>query len=353
MADVHNRPGSGAAPFRWGVGMWQTYPAAKLIEVVRLCEAAGYDQFWYGNHKLYRDMFMGLMLGAAHSTRVQLGSFVAEPYTMHPALIAAATATLDEASGGRAVLGLGTGGANFAELGVTRTRPLAAMAETIRIARGLLDGETVTLQGLVFTANDARLQFPTRPGIPIILATRGSRMLGLGGRLADGVMVATYARPEGVRHAVQLIEAGAIEVGRDPKGIEIISRVDACVWPDSRTARDAVKPMIAGFLMASYPDRDFVTQMGLTVPDELEVVVSQKSEAAAYAAWRLVPDDFVDAFTWAGTSDEVARQVAEIVKLGITRIVYLPQPPPGQGVEPIMRAWMDEVVPRVRRLVGE
>jgi 5,10-methylenetetrahydromethanopterin reductase len=284
---------------------------------------------------------------------MQLGSFVAEPYTMHPALIAAAMATLDEASGGRALLGLGTGGANFKELGVERTTPLAAMEETIRIARGLLDGETVTLQGRVFAAANARLQFEARSGIPIVLATRGNRMLRLGGRLADGVMVATYARPEGVRHALRQVEAGALEAGRSLADVEIISRVDACVWSDGRTARDAVKPMIAGFLMASYPDRGFVQQMGLTVPDELEAVVSQKHEARSYDAWRLVPDDFVEAFTWAGTPDEVARQVAEIVKLGISRITYLPQPPPGQGVEPIMRAWMDEVVPRVRRLVGE
>ena len=201
------------------------------------------------------------------------------------------------------MLGLGTGGANFKELGVERTKPLAAMAETIQIARGLLDGETVTLEGQVFTARNARLQFASRPGIPIVLATRGNRMLRLGGRLADGVMVATYARPEGVRFAVQQVEAGARESGRDPAKVEIISRVDACVWPDSRTARDAVKPMIAGFLMASYPDRGFVTQMGLTVPEELEAAVSQKNEAKAYAAWQLVPDDFVEAFTWAGTPD--------------------------------------------------
>jgi alkanesulfonate monooxygenase SsuD/methylene tetrahydromethanopterin reductase-like flavin-dependent oxidoreductase (luciferase family) len=134
--------------------------------------------------------------------------------------------------------------------------------------------------------------------------------------------------------------------------VAIISRVDACVWPDGRIARDAVKPMIAGFLMASYPDRGFVRQMGLEVPTALEEIVSQRNEARTLAAWRLVPDDFVEAFTWAGTPDEVARQVASVVEFGIKRICYLPQPPPGQGVEPIMRAWMDEVVPRVRRLVG-
>lgn len=344
--------GSTFAPIRWGVGMWQTYPAAQFIEVVRLCEQLGYDQFWYGNHKLYRDMFMGLMLAACHSEKMQLGTFIAEPYTMHPALVAAAIGTLDEASNGRALLGLGTGGANFKELGVERTRPLAAMEETIHIVRSLLAGESVTLHGQVFTAENAQLQFSPRADIPIILATRGNKMLHLGGRLANEVMIATYARPEGIRHALGQIEQGARAAGRSMDEVGLIVRVDACVWPDSRVARDAVKPMIAGFLMSSYPDRGFVHQMGLEVPEELEAIVSQKNEALAYGAWQLVPDEFVEAFTWAGTPDEVASQVAAVVELGITQITFLPQPPPGQGVEPIMRAWMEEVVPRVRKLVG-
>lgn len=341
------------SPLRWGVGMWQTYPANEFVEIVHLCEHLNYDQFWYGNHKLYRDMFMGLMLAACHSEDMQLGSFIAEPYTMHPALIAAAIGTLDEASGGRALLGLGAGGANFKELGVERVKPLTAMEETIQIVRLLLSGETVTLRGEVFTANEAALQFQPRSDVPIVLATRGTRMLQLGGRMADTVMIATYAQPQGVRHALKLVEQGVHQADRRLEEVEIISRVDVCVWPDGRTARDAVKPMIAGFLMASYPDRGFVHQMGLEVPEELESVLSERNEARAFGAWELVPDEFVEAFTWAGTPDEVARQVADIVELGITQITFLPQPPQGHGVEPIIRAWMEEVVPRVKRLVGE
>ena len=82
------------SPLRWGVGMWQRYPPQTFIEVVKLCEGLGYDQFWLGNHKLYRDMFMLLMLAVSHSERMQLASFIAEPYTMHPALIADTVTTL-------------------------------------------------------------------------------------------------------------------------------------------------------------------------------------------------------------------------------------------------------------------
>lgn len=349
---LKNREGLKADSLTWGVGMWQTYTADALADIVRLCEGLGYDQFWYGNHKLYRDMFMGLMLAACHSQRMGLGTFIAEPYTMHPALIAAAIGTLDEASHGRAILGLGVGGANFKELDVGRVRPLGAMEDTIQIVRRLLAGETVSHDGRVFNAHDAALQFEPRADIPIVLATRGNRMLRLAGRLADTVMIATYARPEGLQHALKQVERGAKESGRRMQDIGIMSRVDACVWPDGRTARDAVKPMIAGFLMGSYPDRGFVHQMGLEVPEELESILREKNEARAFGAWELVPDEFVEAFAWAGTPDEVAQQVADVVKMGITQITYLPQPPHGKGVEPIMRAWMEEVVPRVSRLVG-
>ncbi len=338
---------------QWGVGTWQAAAPGQLVEMARLCEGLGYDQFWYGNHKLYRDMFMGLTLVASHTRSIKLGTFIAEPYTMHPALIAAAIGTLDEISAGRALLGLGTGGANFKEIGVERVRPVTAMEETIRIIRPLLAGETVNLRGKVFTAENARLQFKTRADIPIVLATRGNKVLQLGGRLADTVMIATYAKPDGVRYALDQVQAGMQQAGRRKEQVGIISRVDACVWPDSRVARDAVKPMIAGFLMGSYPDRGFVHQMGLEVPEPLEAILRQKNEAMAYGAWQLVPDDFVEAFTWAGTPEQVAHQVAEIVKLGITQITYLPQVPRGQRAEPIMRAWMEEVVPRVNRLVGE
>jgi 5,10-methylenetetrahydromethanopterin reductase len=342
-------------PIRWGVGMWQSATPRQLAEVVESCETLGYDQFWYGNHKLYRDMFMGLMLAAQHSRRMKLGSFIAEPYTMHPALIAAAIATLHEASEGRAILGLGAGGANFKEIGVERVKPLVAMREAIGIIRPLLAGTAVNLRGQVFVAENSRLQFTPLPGIPIVLATRGDRMLELGGEMADAVMIATYAKPHGVRHALAQVEHGISTAGKSSHDVQIISRVDACVWTDGRVARDAVKPMIAGFLMASYPDRGFVNQMGLQIPAELEDVIQQKNEALAYAAWKLVPDEFVEAFTWAGTPDEVARQVADIIQLGITQITFLPQPPDktSQSAELIMRAWMEQVVPRVKKLIGE
>lgn len=339
--------------WKLGVGMWQTVTSQRLIELVKLCEDLQYDQIWYGNHKLYRDMYVGLTLAAVYSDSMEVGTFIAEPYSYSPAMIAAAIGTIDEISGGRAILCLGAGGANFKEIGLERTKPLTALRETIDICNSLLLGETVTYAGEVFSVEDAWLHFETRSNLPIYVATRGDKTLRVSGAKADGVMVATYATPRGIKRALDLVEEGCRSAGRSLEDITVVSRVDACVHPNGKLARNAVRPMIASLLMASYPDRSFVHSLGLDVPDALEKVCQQKNEEAAFASGHLVPDEFVDAFAWAGTPEDVAKQVAGVVDMGIDHITYLPHPPEGEGFAPNLTRFAKDVVPRVQALLGE
>lgn len=337
---------------RAGVGMWFWESMPKVVELARRIEEWGFDHVWYPNHKLHRDLYVGLTAAAMATRRIQVGTFIADLYSLHPALVAAAVASVDELSGGRAILAIGAGGANFKEIGLQRSRPVRTMEEGITMIRRLFHGESVTFEGEVFRAEEAKLQFPVRPDIPIWIATRGDRMFELAGRVADGVMIATYATPPGVRHALALVEKGAQAVGRSLRDLALITRVDTCVWPQSTVAREAVKPMIALFLMGSYPDQAFVRHAGLEVPPALEDVLRAKNEAKAFASGHLVPDEFVDAFTWAGTPEEVARQVAAVMQLGIPEVCILPQPPKGQNAEPLIRSFAEDVMPRVRRLLG-
>lgn len=337
---------------RTGVGMWFWEPMPRLMELARRAEEWGYDCVWYPNHKLHRDLYVGLAACAMATRKAQIGTFIADLYSLHPALVAAAVATVDELSGGRAILCLGTGGANFKEVDLQRSRPAKTLEEGVAIIRKLLQGETVTHQGAIFRTHQAKLQFPTRRDLPIWIATRGDRIFELAGRIADGVMIATYATPPGVRHALGLIEKGAKSAGRSLRDLTLITRIDMSVGPSSKEAREAVKMMIAMLLMGSYPDTGYVRRAGLEIPPALEEMMRQKNEATAMASGFLVPDDFVDAFAWAGTPDEVARQIAAVAELGIPEICILPQPPRGQPVEPIMRSFMEDVMPRVRKLVG-
>lgn len=335
-----------------GVGMWQTVTSQNLVELAQLAEELGYDQFWYGNHKLYRDMYVEMGLAAHVSERMEIGSFISEPYSYHPAMIAAAMGTIDEISNGRAILCLGAGAANFKELGLKRTKPLTAVKETIDICRLLFTGEKVTYKGEMFSVEDSWLHFPTRADLPIYVATRGDKMFELSGEHADGVMLATYATPQGIQRGLDLIDKGAAKKGKTWQDVPVISRVDACVHPDREVARNAVRSMVSMLLMGSYPDKNFVTSLGLELPPELEEVCKQKNELLSIQSGHLVPDEFVDAFTWAGTPEEVAEKVAAVVDMGIDQITYLPHPPEGEGFEPNLTRFANEVMPRVKALLG-
>ena len=119
---------------------------------------------------------------------------------------------------------------------------------------------------------------PQRSNIPIVVATRGNLVLQIAGEVADGVMIATYAEPIGIRHALSMVAKGAKRAGRSVEDISLISRVDACISQDRQAAIEAVKPMVGVFLWTSYPDRAFVHRVGLQVPDELEQIIAHHGQ---------------------------------------------------------------------------
>jgi 5,10-methylenetetrahydromethanopterin reductase len=340
-----------AHELRFGTSLWQGSSIRRLAELAGCVEHEGFDQLWYANHKLYRDLWVGLAVAAQATERVALGTFVAEPYTQHPAQIAAAIATIDELSGGRAVLGLGAGGANFKELGVRVERPARAMKEAVEMVRALLGGRRVTVRGDVFTADDAWLRLPARADLPIVVASRGDRVLRVAGEVADGAMVATYATPHGLRHGRAMVRQGLARAAHSEADIELMTRVDLAIDADPRAAMDAVRPMIAAMIMASYPDTAFLEHAGLELTPELAAMARRKNEVLAFDSGHLVPDAFVRQFAWVGTADQVARQIAEVVDAGFDTIVVVPQPLIIDP-EPTLRRFAREVVPRVRSLVG-
>ena len=335
----------------WGVGCWQTSQLDELIAMASTAERCGFDHFWYGNEKLHPDMWVGLTAAAIHSTRLRIGSFVADPYSCHPAAATAAIATIDAYSGGRAILLLGAGGAGLRELGIERRRPLATLEAAVRVARGLLRGDHVSYDGDVFSV-DASLHFAARPDLPIWLAGRAPGVLELAGRVADGAMVGTIARPRAIAAALDQVRAGVARAGRSPEDVRLSVRVDVSIGDDGRAARNALRGFVAGILSASFPDRSFVESNGLEVPEELEAVCKTKDLELAWRSGHLVPDAFVDAFAWAGTAEEVAASVAAAIECGVNDVTVMFHPGAGAPARQL-EVFANEVVPRVAALRGQ
>ncbi|MFQ5692650.1 MAG: LLM class flavin-dependent oxidoreductase, partial [Nitrospinota bacterium] len=156
---------------RFGFSFWMDRGGREVADCVAAAEEAGFDFAWFPDHYFLREVYGVQVLAAEKTRRIRLATGVTSPYLRHPALLASAVATLDEVSGGRAVMGIGAGGFEFAsQLGIHWKRPLTGCRESVEIIRGLLRGEEVTLEGKEFSVRGARLPFGKAFEIPVYYA---------------------------------------------------------------------------------------------------------------------------------------------------------------------------------------
>lgn len=162
-------------------------PVGEIVKLAVLAEQMGYDRCWlFDEGIMTRDVFVTLAAIAERTSTIKIGPGITNPYVRHPGATAAAIASIDELSDGRAFIGVGAGGGlALGPLAVERTRPLQVVADAVTAMRGLFAADTVTMTSETFALNNARLEY-ARPDIEIIMAGRGPRMTSLGGRISDG-----------------------------------------------------------------------------------------------------------------------------------------------------------------------
>jgi alkanesulfonate monooxygenase SsuD/methylene tetrahydromethanopterin reductase-like flavin-dependent oxidoreductase (luciferase family) len=169
----------------------------ELLGIARAAEAAGYDSVWVGDHMLYRgdgrpergpwEAWTVLAALAASTERVLLGPLVAATAFHPPGLVARMAAAIDELSGGRFVLGLGTGWneVEFRAFGIPFDHRVARFEEAFEIVRRLLAGECVTFDGSYHRVEDAVLLPPPARRVPLLVGTTGPRVMAAAGRHVD------------------------------------------------------------------------------------------------------------------------------------------------------------------------
>jgi alkanesulfonate monooxygenase SsuD/methylene tetrahydromethanopterin reductase-like flavin-dependent oxidoreductase (luciferase family) len=205
---------------------WREY-----VELARQAEASGFDSIWLGDHMLYRDgrgergpwdAWTQLAALAAVTERVSLGPLVACANFHRPGQLARMAASVSEISGGRFVLGIGSGWneTEFRAFGIPFDKRVSRFEESFDVVRRLLDGERV---------GDAVLLPRPEHRTRLMLGANGERMLAIGLPHVDAwnTWFDSYGNsPEGFAELNSGVSLAAERVGRDPATLER----SACVY---------------------------------------------------------------------------------------------------------------------------
>jgi alkanesulfonate monooxygenase SsuD/methylene tetrahydromethanopterin reductase-like flavin-dependent oxidoreductase (luciferase family) len=273
------------------------------LQRVEHAERLGYESA-YVTHIAARDSVTTLMAYAARSERLLLGTGVTPIYSRTPVATAQSFGTLDEYSGGRAIIGLGVSHRPAVEAwyGQKIEQPLREMREYVGVVRAILRNEDPP-QGETFHSHFHFMGFEPRPDIPIYLAGLAPGMLRLAGEIADGVVL-WLCNPEYIRSTVvPSIAEGRAKAGKSPEGFDIVAAVPAAVTSEPEQAKAQLRSeLIPYFSLPFY--RKMIELSGFG--DDLAGFDSDGVDA--------ISDEFLGRLAAIGTAEEaqaVARSYAD------------------------------------------
>ncbi len=243
--------------------------------------------------------------------------------------------TVSEITGGKFIMGIGSGGAYRpqarAALGVGRMSALALMRDYLSVIRPLVHGERVDYEGETTTLKGMRLGMRPAPETPVYLGALGPKMLEMSGELADGASL-NWCTPEQIAWSRERIAEGAAKAGRDPSDINVAEYIRICVDDDVDAARIALAKATMGYALgASVPTererqlgyRAHFERMGYT--DELaQLDEMRKKGASRDEVADAFPAEILQSVGYFGKADGAAAafaRLAEGLDTAIVRVV--------------------------------
>jgi 5,10-methylenetetrahydromethanopterin reductase len=347
-------------PPRFGLNRFDSRSVAAFVTDVRRAEALGWDAVLQPDSQLRRrDTYVLLAAAAPATTRVVLGTLLANPVNRHPTVTASSIATLDELAPGRTLLGWGIGDTAVRLAGLRPAR-MKELEESTRLMRALLDGRAVE----VGAARPARL--PHHRPVPIWIAAGGPRTLRMAGGVADGVFIRVGAHRANIARTIEAIRAGAAEAGRDPASVRLGVIFHTVLVDDPGRALLMGKSIAAGYY--EYSPALFEAP-GLTWPGpdperlkrERAVWPDFHHAADLEGSGRVVdflPAEAADAFCLRGGPAQIVDQLVAILQeapASFDYVVLHPIPDPRFPIDPerdyTARVARD-VLPAVRARLG-
>lgn len=251
----------------------------QLLERVRVADDLGVESLWVGE-AWGHEAFITLTQLALITKRIGLGTGIVNVFSRTPALLAMSFATLDELSGGRAIIGLGSSGANVVEHwhGVPFRKPATRLREYVRIIDTIIAQERLLHEGELFHLQRGFImQFRTvRKHIPTYIASITPKSMVQTGEIADGWMPIYWPKDK-IGAGIDLLMQGAAKAGK--------TRGDLTVAPAivmQLTDRGSEEEIRA---QARAPIAFYVGRMGTYYYQMLNRHGFEEEVAAIQAAW--------------------------------------------------------------------
>ena len=303
---------------KFGIEFVPHEPIDRVIELAKRAEEADFEYCWITDHYNNRNVYSSLTAIAQKTEKMKIGPGVTNPYIIHPAATASSIASIDEISGGRAILGISAGDRTvLSALGVKLERPFPAVSEAIQIIRRLLAGERVDFDGEIFKLKGAKLNFKPERRIPIYIGAQGPKMLRLTGEISDGALI-NASHPLDLNYAMSEIKRGADEAQRPLEEIDIAAYTSFSVADSDEKAKKAAKPVVA-FIVSATPSA-VLERHGIPTEDASRVREALKSGKFGEAVTS-VTEAMLDSFCVHGTPTDCIKRIGEILKSGITQFV--------------------------------
>ena len=297
-------------------------PVKDYIALAQAAEAAGFDQIWVSNDLFLRSATVILTAIAAATQRIEIGTCILNPYTIHPSEIAMFAATLDEFSGGRFNLGLSSGAEDFLKwVGIESPKPRTTVVETVNAINALLHGESYAYDGhFIHWTDEAYLRFEPKRRVPIYIGAMSPNMLKMIGAVADGGLPLLFP-PEHYKNVMPYIEEGAKSAGRDMAEIDVAACVWASVDEDAEAAKDALREKVAYYGHAM--SRMILGQLGLNHDDFKPIEHLVMVEKDMPAAKRLVTDQMLQ-IGIVGTTHDLIERLESLAEMGVKHMSFGP-----------------------------
>jgi 5,10-methylenetetrahydromethanopterin reductase len=318
-------------------------PLAAYGPLAAAAEGYGFDAVTVYNDMLYQPAWLPLLEMARTTRRVQLGVAAVNPFTCHPINIAGNIALIDEASHGRAYLGIARG-AWLDLVGLHPKRGMAALAEALRCVRHLLRRSAEPLAGEFYplAGGDTLRWSISRPELPFLLGTWGEQTIrSCIGEIA-AVKIGGSANPGLLPHYRRVIDEAAAAAGLIGRKIEIVIGAVCVVDADGEAARTLARREVALYLPV-------VAELDPSLQLDPLLLAGIKQATARYdfaAAGALISDELLHCFAFAGTPGEVADHAAALFAAGADRVEF--GTPHGLNAESGLRLLGEQVVPALQ-----